>query len=1368
MDFGAFVKSKLEDFKNSLSQPVTPVTNFSSPLPAVSNLVQNTPIGQFLQQTDVGKFGQTLGNAAAAPMVGQALQQGLTSTENQQNQLLQQIRRTQDPAQKQRLVKLSQNLAQSQANQANQAINTYNKTPYDIAREGLGTFGTIFKPSQAVLGGALNAGLQAGSNVINGQPIGQNLSRNLATGANFGAELAPLSAAVGVGLDKTPVGQLLPKLSNFTPALQAIRQAPPELQGQLYQALAKQVGLDLARNAVTGGVSSAALGALQPAKDINERLGNTVKLGAQGAAFQAGTRALGFGLSALKSNPPPVGLSTTDVSKGITPQKLYETPEVQQAETAFRQGNSPAIVKAYDSQLTKAQASGDYRGALSILQPFMAPDTRQAVNNYLTEVADVAKPGETGGNLLKQALNYADNIQPGLTTKDVNTGVAKDVEDAEAGNLITKAEGQAILDSSQKNPTAEELFANNLTSAKANGTSGGLSADDPQYVAKQASLARFGAMQPIEVQAKLVAQNAQSTLKGGDNYLFRYAIENPKEADSIAGLSSDPEKFSSLLDQYQNFTDKVAESLKNTNPANRMNYIDDYFTHIWDLSTPEDRQNYDDFMAANAKNFSSGFTKQRFLGSIQDGLDAGLRLKNENVSQDVIQYANSMNTQIGAAAFNQKLNELRPGGALPDSQGGAGTRNYQGKPFLQSNVPGNQGTFIDPEVQQYLGGYNRSAFADNPIIAGKDVQIGDNTYHIPGIDQANQLLKEVKLALGGFHGLNTTMRMAVNDPTSIPQAVRNTFDSDANAKFMQDAVDDGVIDYGARVGVTFDTSGDVLPQNATFLDTVGSKNPIQQFNNRLFGGLINTYKVNLTESLMQKFPDAATDPVQAEQAQAYGAQINDLMGGLNYEVLGRNKTLQQGLRLVGLAPDFNEGMLRQASQAVNPNNYVSDTQRPAAIFALKNIVGQVALWASIAEAGKLVSTGHFSPDFKSFVDNSILKPSIPLPNSPIFNSPKSGNPQQASLPSSELQVFAGAVNDPSHFLQARGSALLSSAGALASGQDYFGNPLVNPWNGTPDTLPNRLKALVPANLPIPAVQFLKTQAGTQTPAVGVLNTLGLRIGANQQTPKYQATKAYFDGIDQAASTLNPNDQQLFLGQIHPTTKDPDGNPVIDKNQYTKPAQFETFLANPKVFAAEKNFQLSQPSHDPFWDWTPDQERAYMQAQVISKNDPGGDKATTNALYSAIPQQAFDARTQYFDNLVATGQIQPSTGPQAPKMPKEISDFWNYEKSLPYGTGARTQALQTPVGQQALAFLQQSNDFTNAQRVDMGLPLLAGSSSSGGYSSSRRIPFSLKSQFTKSKNIKAKKIQIKVPKTKFKTFKSKKAKVANPKLTKLKI
>lgn len=59
-------------------------------------------------------------------------------------------------------------------------------------------------------------------------------------------------------------------------------------------------------------------------------------------------------------------------------------------------------------------------------------------------------------------------------------------------------------------------------------------------------------------------------------------------------------------------------------------------------------------------------------------------------------------------------------------------------------------------------------------------------------------------------------------------------------------------------------------------------------------------------------------------------QLNAAFGGLNYKMLGRNKTLQDVMRLSFMAPDFTEARVRFVGQAARPFNRTTERESPLA------------------------------------------------------------------------------------------------------------------------------------------------------------------------------------------------------------------------------------------------------------------------------------------------------------------------------------------------------------------------------------------------------------------------------------------------------
>src|SRR5205814_1153717 len=93
-----------------------------------------------------------------------------------------------------------------------------------------------------------------------------------------------------------------------------------------------------------------------------------------------------------------------------------------------------------------------------------------------------------------------------------------------------------------------------------------------------------------------------------------------------------------------------------------------------------------------------------------------------------------------------------------------------------------------------------------------------------------------------------------------------------------------------------------------------------------------------------------------------------------------------------------------------------------------------------------------------------LSPSVDLP----YPDSK-GRRLVASLPGSPLEE-ATKLRDPAHFLISRGGAGVRNATQLATNQNYYGAPLVDPNVNPNPSLGAKTKEVLKGNLPIPAVQ----------------------------------------------------------------------------------------------------------------------------------------------------------------------------------------------------------------------------------------------------------------------------------------------------------
>lgn len=253
------------------------------------------------------------------------------------------------------------------------------------------------------------------------------------------------------------------------------------------------------------------------------------------------------------------------------------------------------------------------------------------------------------------------------------------------------------------------------------------------------------------------------------------------------------------------------------------------------------------------------------------------------------------------------------------------------------------------------------------------------------------------------------------------------------------------------------------------------------------------------------------------------------------------------------------------------------------------------------------------------------------------------------------------------------------------------------------------------------------QIGGMSVAEGFKRSFGQSQGI--ENANKTAGAKFYDKQNAFVKTLTPQEQSLF-NKVSPARKNFLGEQIFESNKLTKVSDYADMIANPAFTKKFQDFQKSIDNHDPLWDLDSNQLRSYMQAQVISKNNPGGDSKTVRELYARLPQDFFSKREKYFADLKAKAQAAGRPWDDGdykprPKMDDNMAAWSDWYNTLPYGTGARSAALRSPEGQAYIAWLDQNRMYNNQERADLGLPPLEdpssryGSSGTGGGSGSAR-------------------------------------------------
>lgn len=220
-------------------------------------------------------------------------------------------------------------------------------------------------------------------------------------------------------------------------------------------------------------------------------------------------------------------------------------------------------------------------------------------------------------------------------------------------------------------------------------------------------------------------------------------------------------------------------------------------------------------------------------------------------------------------------------------------KDAEGNPiYLQGNLA------VHPEIYDHVkNALSKSWFRENPI----------SGFALKGMDT----LKGTLLSASFFHQQQIGTHAIGHwvNPVNVPEI---NWDS---------AVDRGLIEHGAQV-----VNHHALEE---FSDGVGGTGLLKyvpvagpklvEYQEYLFGDYIPRLKMEMGRAAFDRNTERYGDKLTRDQIFEMTAnQMNAAFGELNYRMLGRNPTFQDGLRFLLLAPDFLESRTRFTGQALKP------------------------------------------------------------------------------------------------------------------------------------------------------------------------------------------------------------------------------------------------------------------------------------------------------------------------------------------------------------------------------------------------------------------------------------------------------------------
>lgn len=180
-----------------------------------------------------------------------------------------------------------------------------------------------------------------------------------------------------------------------------------------------------------------------------------------------------------------------------------------------------------------------------------------------------------------------------------------------------------------------------------------------------------------------------------------------------------------------------------------------------------------------------------------------------------------------------------------------------------------------------------------------------------GILAAAREFKSTLLSMSGFHQVQEAVHAAFHAvaPWKLPEL-------DMNNKTQAELVKHGlkIFDYDAMENFAEGLAGTGLIQRMPYVGGL-----FQKYNHYLFTDYIPRLKTKMAMAALQRNFERYTGKLGRDEIiERTASQANAAFGELNYEMLGRNRTFQDILRLMTLAPDFLEARTRFMVQALRP------------------------------------------------------------------------------------------------------------------------------------------------------------------------------------------------------------------------------------------------------------------------------------------------------------------------------------------------------------------------------------------------------------------------------------------------------------------
>jgi hypothetical protein len=476
-----------------------------------------------------------------------------------------------------------------------------------------------------------------------------------------------------------------------------------------------------------------------------------------------------------------------------------------------------------------------------------------------------------------------------------------------------------------------------------------LKADQPFTDAKKAAGEWFYALQK---NASFVRQFADDLKERVPSKLRREAITNWIQADGDeAVLAERAEKSSNKLRpgyetalkltaeektiamQIKDYFDQQLE--RGQEEGILANGVEDYVNQIWKDSDNPTATALKNELSNPKLNTNFRYARKRIFDSYFEGEQAGYEPADKDIGALLASYDQSFSRTLASRAYIKSLLKAKAEDGRPVAVPAGGgtivetptdTKAYI-KPTLKPEEMSDYRTIDHPAMRKWkqvartpLG---TEAYVEGQLlIHPKEYAAIKNRLSQSAVRsnpvgrmalQAGSELKSTLLSVSGFHQVQEALH-ALGHKVNLTDLEKIDVENPETASLMKHGLQ--LVDYNGEEsfleGLTGGGSG--LLSKVPGLGKV-----LQRYNEYLFQDLIPRLKLTMAKEALARNRKRYAGKLTNDQIQELTArQANVAFGELPYEYWGRNKTLQDVLRLTLLAPDFLESRGRFVGQAIKP------------------------------------------------------------------------------------------------------------------------------------------------------------------------------------------------------------------------------------------------------------------------------------------------------------------------------------------------------------------------------------------------------------------------------------------------------------------